>query len=141
MGELGEDRIKHLQMVQDAIARMAEESGRLKRYALITIGVLASASVASKVATLALFGAAMAMVFGALDARYLQQERWFRAHFDLVRAGNGPTDFGMTPDDETRQAHSLASAMAGWSIIGFYGALLGMSLLLALVVTALPVAG
>ena len=73
-------------------------------------------------------------VFWLLDAQYLAQERWYRRLYDRVRGGEGPTDFAMTPDAETRGAETVARTAFGWSVAPLYGVLLILSLILAQVV-------
>jgi hypothetical protein len=131
MAELSTDRITHLGMIQAVITRMAGESARMKQFALAAIGVLASTSAATQAVSLAYVAGALSVLFCLLDARYLQQERWYRDFYDQVRAEAGPTDFRMTPDAEVRQRHTLVEALRGWSVAPLYGALVGIAVVLA----------
>lgn len=130
------DRVTHLQMIQDVITRMANESGRMKRFALLTLGVMASASVASQMWVLALFAAVLVAVFGSLDAKYLRMERLYRVHFEAVRQKKGPTDFAMKVDKAMLSEPASENAWLSWSVRGFYVALIGMGLSLAIVVAS-----
>lgn len=130
MTEMTQDRIDHLKMIQDVITRMAGESAKMKQYALAALGVLASTAQATGSVSLALIAAVMAVVFWLLDARYLAQERWYRALYDEVRAEPGPTDFRLTPGEEIRSGMTVAKAARGWSVAPLYGTLTTIALLL-----------
>lgn len=136
---LPDDRIKHLELVQNVISRMANESGRMKRFGLLSVGILASVSKATNAPSLAAVGCALAFVFWLLDSRYLQQERWYRAHFDEVRKMNGPTDFNLTPSEEIRKTNDLGKAMLGWSTAPIYGMMVLVAFLITLATNATPV--
>lgn len=134
MTELSDNRITHLGMIQNVITRMADESARIKQFALAALAALASTSAATHSAALAYVAAVMAIVFWLLDARYLAQERWYRRLYDKVREGKGPTDFAMTPDADIRGQVTLATTAFGWSVAPLYGSLLIIAVLLAQVV-------
>lgn len=119
---LCDDRIRHLEMLQAAIARMAGAAAAIKNLSLI-IGAGALAFLAtSKEPTLALFAALLTVAFWFLDARYLQQEKWFRDMFDKER-GLDPTEpasFVMTPSKEIRNATGIGYGLCSWSTWGLY---------------------
>ena len=135
MPELSETRIVHLGMIQDVITRMAGESARMKQFALAVLGALAATSEATTSPALAWVAGVLTIVFWFLDAQYLAQERWYRSLFDHVRGGDGPTDFTMTPDAETRGADTIARTVFGWSVAPLYAVLLILSLILTQVVS------
>lgn len=83
---------------------------------------------------LALFATFLVAVFGALEAKYLRIERLYRAHFEAVRQKQGPTDFAMKPDKAMLKDPASENAWLNWSVRGFYVALIGMGLCLAIVV-------
>ncbi|MDJ0628833.1 MAG: hypothetical protein QNJ44_11280 [Rhodobacter sp.] len=134
MAELTENRVKHLEMIQAVISRMASESARMKQFGLAAVGILASTAEATDAPALALVGALLALIFWALDARYLQQERLFRGHYDEIRGEIGETDFRMDPSDAIKAKHTAWGAFIGWSTSLIYGALLVVSLFLAFAV-------
>ena len=72
------ERTKHLEMIQGVIARIAGTSAAMKRYCIIAVavGVAMYKTIDAADAILALV--TMIAVFWMLDARYLQQEKWFR---------------------------------------------------------------
>ncbi len=72
------------------------------------------------------------MVFWGLDARYLQQEKWFRDMFDRERGGDPaqPASFVMTPDDATRAKTNILYGFKSWSTVWLYGPLIVFLLVL-----------
>lgn len=79
------DQVKHLEMIQAIITRMAQNSFALKGWAVtIVTGILALGAAAGngRIAWLALVPA---VAFWGLDSYYLRQERLFRKLYDRVR--------------------------------------------------------
>lgn len=124
MIEFCDAKIKHLDMLQRVIERMAAESARTKQFCLLSIAALASTSSATGVWGLGLVAALLTLVFWGLDAMYLRQERWFRSLYDEARANPDTVDFVMTPASEVRVRHSISDAMLGWSVAFLYGGLI-----------------
>jgi hypothetical protein len=108
----------------------------MKQLSLVTIGALGSVSEATASWPLALAAVAMTLVFWALDAKYLTQERWYRDLYEQVRGKAGPADFAMTPDAAIRAKHRLGDAMRGWSTSPLYGTLLALAVLLTFTIAA-----
>lgn len=80
-----ENKIKHLELVQDIINRMASNSFMLKGWAVTLVaGIFA---LASKDADKMYFLVAYipVLVFWGLDAYYLLQERLYRSLYDKIR--------------------------------------------------------
>lgn len=101
--------LAHLQMIQDVIKRMAHCSFQLKQWSIIifsaNLSIIISIGYASflpsELACFAVFLVATPfMVFWAMDAFYLRQERAYRKLYDLIRARE-KTDYDMavTVDD------------------------------------------
>lgn len=137
---LRDDRIRHLEMLQAAIARMAGAAAAIKNLALIIVAGALAFLATSEEATLALFAALLSVAFWLLDARYLQQEKWFRDMYDRER-GVGPSEpasFVMTPSQEIRGATGIGYGLRSWSTWGLYAPVIVFLLILWLV---LPAAG
>ncbi len=119
---LGDDRIQHLQMLQAAIARMAGAAAAIKNLSLVIVAGALAFTASAKEPTIALFAAALTLAFWFLDARYLQQEKWFRDMFDKERAidSNEPASFVMTPSKEIRDKTSITYGLKSWSTWGLY---------------------
>lgn len=91
------DRLKHLELLQPVISRMALNSFALKGWSVtVTAGLLglAARGANSGFAVVALYPA---LAFWSLDAYYLRQERRFRALYDAVRSNAQVEPFSMDP--------------------------------------------
>lgn len=127
------DRVKHLEMIQGVIARMANSSAWMKRLAIVVVGGAAALAVRgnSSASVLPALAVILTVIFWLMDARYHQQERWFRALFDKVReedTGHRP-DFRMEPSAEIRSLSNFRQSAFSWSSFPYYGALTAFLLL------------
>lgn len=80
-----EVKIKHLELVQNVISRMATNSFILKGWTITLISILFSLAINTSnimFVSLAIFPA---LIFWGLDAYYLKQERQFRKLYDYIR--------------------------------------------------------
>lgn len=118
-----EEKMKHLEMIQSVITRMASNSFALKGWAVTLVaGIFA---LANKDANEAYFLVAYIpiIVFWGLDAFYLLQEKLFRALYDHVRVlPDAEIDFSM--DTSLKDFHggknTYVSCLISKTIIGFY---------------------
>lgn len=89
MGQsVDEATVKHLEMVQAVISRLAQNSFALKGIAatlVVGIGVFARLSLEPSAV---LFALVPATVFWGLDGWYLRTEKLYRALYDAVRQGD-----------------------------------------------------
>lgn len=114
-------RLKHLEMVQAVIARLANTGASHKNYCLtITTAIIGLAVTLQKPAVV-LIVLLPICVFAFLDAQYLKTERRFRDLFESIRAEDWASapSFSMTP----MSSPSYWRALRSWSIAGFYGGL------------------
>ena len=80
-----DNKIKHLEMIQDIINRMAKNSFALKGWAVTLVaGVFALASKDAE-KLFCLIAYAPILIFWALDSYYLMQERLYRSLYNKVR--------------------------------------------------------
>lgn len=114
MSDTTSERVEHLKLLQAAISRMAGESANIKRYALASTAAILSVATAAEAPVLAFLGALLLLLFWAMDAQYLAQERWFREMYEEARAGKLEL-FVLTPPESVRGRHRLTSTMRGWS--------------------------
>lgn len=128
---LSDQKIKHLDMIQGIITRMASESSSMKRYALAAAAAVNSTAAGTDTWYLALAGAALTGVFWLMDAQYLSQERQFRSLYDTVRKPETPADFSLKLSPAIRAQHPISKAMFGWSVGWLYGCLMILSLIIA----------
>lgn len=132
-GVLSDDRIRHLEMLQAAIARMAGAAASIKSLGLVIAAGALAFLASSPEPRIALAAAGLMLAFWLLDARYLQQEKWFRDMFDLERSldPTTPASFVMTPSAEIRARTSIRYGLISWSTWALYGSLIAFLLILA----------
>lgn len=97
---LSDNKVKHLEFIQDVVSRMAHNSFMIKNWCItITIALLA---VSSKIDNIAFMIVSIfsTIVFWMLDAYYLQQERRFRVLYNDAIAPDFPV-FKMSPSNES----------------------------------------
>lgn len=94
-----ESKLKHLELIQGVINRMASNSFRLKEWSVVLVSAILFLAAREDSGEAALIGLAPALVFWGLDAYFLRQERLYRTLYDDVRMLE-PTeiDFSMKTD-------------------------------------------
>lgn len=95
-----DDYVKHLEMIQGVVDRLAENSFRYKGWCITLVSALRALAAKDLHPGYALIGMLPAACFWWLDAYYLCQERLFRRLFERVRVKGlapdaPPTDFSM----------------------------------------------
>jgi hypothetical protein len=91
-------RLKHLELIQKVITRMANNSFLLKGWSVtILSAILAIAASKDGLRQIVWIGFLPAVTFWLLDGYFLRQERLYRKLWDRLRAGNQETqtDFSM----------------------------------------------
>lgn len=93
------DQITYLGMIQDAIKRMADNSFKIKNWAVVVsaglLGVYFSENQNPQILKALLF---IAIVFMFIDAYYLSLEKAFRRKYDEARTYENVTLFDMVPN-------------------------------------------
>lgn len=114
-------RVKHLEMLQAVISRVAGQGATVKNYCITLVTAIGGFAVTLEKPNAALLGLLAITIFWLLDARYLFIERKFRDEFDEVRLG----DWGIQPTFEIRPKGKIfcpyVCSLFSWSIFGFYG--------------------
>lgn len=130
-----EQKMKHLDLVQGVISRMAGNCFMLKGWAVTLVAAIFALS--SKDANLLFFLIACVPVaaFWALDAYYLMEERLYRALYAKVCATEpDKIDFSMkaTYEDFPDEKNTYFSAFFSKSVMSFYAPLFGVCILIIL---------
>jgi hypothetical protein len=115
--------IKHLDLVQSVISRMAQNSFHLKGWS-VTVATATVALAAKEsspgLATLALFPAA---AFWGLDAYYLRQERLYRKLYEAIAdPPKTVRPFSMTTEDYAGEVRSWVKTLAAKSVLPLHAA-------------------
>ena len=129
-----EPKLKHLELIQGAVNRLASDSFRMKGWTVVLVAalfVLLARHEQPMVAYIALFPV---VAFWGLDGYFLWQERLFRAHYDHVRTlPDDEIDFSM---DTRGYRDSVRRRWLGTTLsrtlIFFYGALVAAVVAVAL---------
>jgi hypothetical protein len=141
-------RIKHMEMIQAVVSRLAGNSFLIKGWALTITGVFLGFALDRDNSDLAVAAFVPILMFWMLDAYYLRSERLFRALYDEVRTGDAwvkPFYMGGTSrkfvkrvrEGETSAAKSAASRWRTfWSqtLWPFYLVLLASTVLVIVVI-------
>ncbi|WKZ71127.1 MAG: hypothetical protein QY331_07665 [Melioribacteraceae bacterium] len=91
-----ESKLKHLEMIQGIINRMAQNSFMLKGWSVIIISALFVLAAKDSVKEFVYLGYFPAVIFWVLDSYFLWQEKLFRKLYDKVRSiSNEDIDFSM----------------------------------------------
>ncbi|MBB6416038.1 hypothetical protein [Streptomyces sp. AK010] len=80
---LDEQRLRHLELLQNVIARLGNNSFLIKGWCITLSGVLVAVADRSRAATIPV-ALALAVGFWLLDGYYLRQERLFRALYEKI---------------------------------------------------------
>lgn len=129
-------RVKHLDYVEAVVTRLAGQSAALKGQCVTVTTAICGFAATLKMPVIIWIAALPILTFAWLDAKYLNEERLFRALYETVRTGDwasAPT-FEMKTD---RSKSSVWSTLFSWSVFGFYGpvALVAAALMVALIQT------
>jgi len=116
-----ESKLKHLELIQGVINRLASDSFRMKGWTVVLVAavfVFLARQDAFDAGYIALLPVA---AFWGLDGYFLRQERLFRDLYDHVRAlQDGQIDFSMNTTDFDQSWFRAAFSITLWP---FYGAL------------------
>jgi len=127
-----EAKLKHLEFVQAAINRMANNSFLLKGWSVTLLGGLVAISLKEIDSRYVIVSFAVLIFFWLLDSYYLSYERSFVKLYDHVRlAESGNTDFSMDPKP-FRAGTSWWKSAFSTTIALFYGGLLVAGFLIIL---------
>ena len=110
-----EEKLKHLEFIQNVITRMNTNSFQLKEWAIVIISAVLALYASTKNPCFIIIGVFPAFIFWALDAYYLMQERKFRGLYnDVAGVTEKPKDikpFEMRPDLYIKGKYSYLSVL------------------------------
>ena len=144
MSGLGEDVVKHLEMLQPSVTRLAQNSFACKAWAVALVSAIFALVTNDGSCRLVLIALLPALVFWGLDAYYLRQERLVRrlynvvrrAHPDVRRAGA----FSMDPEPYEHRHPNIAywlQVCLSPTRISLYGAIVLVTLVFAVVLVCM----
>jgi hypothetical protein len=120
-----EKKLKHLEMLQAIISRMARNSFLLKGWNVVLVSaIFALASTESK-ASLVFLAYLPAAIFWLLDGYFLHQERLFRKLYDKVREmDEDDIDFSMNTEPVRSEVASWLRVTFSRTLLLFHGVIL-----------------
>lgn len=129
---MNEHSVKHLELIQSVVTRMAQNSFALKGWA-VTLVVAILALGAKESAKFLLVALLPAVIFWGLDGYYLRQERLFRRLYDAVRKASGSEGDLFSMDTSAYEQDVRGWLRTCWSttIAWYYGPMVMAILVLA----------
>lgn len=133
-----EKKIKHIEMVEAIIERMARNSFQLKGWSMTLITLVGAISAQGSDKRFIVLAFIPNLGFWILDSFYLQQERKYKQLYkNIIKKDETQIDFNLdannlTENDDEKKRHCIWKCMFSITEIGFY--LLIAVALLALVV-------
>jgi len=118
-----EAKLRHLEMVQGVINRMASNSFQLKGWGVVLVSALLVV-ISNDSSAWLLIGLVPTLVFWGLDAYFLCQERRYRDLYDNVRRLDpDEIDFSMKTTRSAGRHLTWTSAFLSITLVPFYLAL------------------
>lgn len=129
MGGIGkekmESKVKHLEMIQAIIKRMANNSFLLKGWSVILVSALFALGAKDSNRTFILLAYFPALAFWILDGYFLQQERLFRKLYDKVRGmKNEDIDFSMDTSIAKEEVKCWSCVCCSKTLLIFHGVII-----------------
>jgi hypothetical protein len=123
------EQVKHLELIQGVISRLAGNSFALKGWAVTLVAGLFALAADKTNFGFVIIAIFPVLVFWGLDAYYLTKERVFRQLYDDVRMASA--NFSMNTDEATKNVDTWGKVLMSTTIAWFY---LPLAALLAAVV-------
>lgn len=126
-----ENKLKHLEMIQNIIARMGSNSFLLKGWSVTLVSALIALATSDTDKRFVLIAFFPVIMFWVLDGYFLRQERLFRKHYDKVcKTDNVSIDFSMSTAPYGNEVSSLLAVVFSQTLVMFYGTIIGVIILL-----------
>jgi hypothetical protein len=117
----GENKRKHLEMIQGVINRMASNSFLFKGWSITIIAGISAFAAKDTNLNLMIIPIAATMLFWGVDAYYLMLERAFRKLYEGVAAKDeADIDFAMRPNKQLSGLRSWISTLFSRPVLTFF---------------------
>lgn len=130
------DKVKHLEMIQMVINRMASNSFAYKAWMVGILSALFAVSISTSITALLVLSLIPLLIFWLLDAYYLYQERIFREFYNEIRRLSDDewerNPFSMDCRNAKESAKSYFDAVFSHTIVPLYGSLVVLIIVLLL---------
>ncbi len=129
-------KIKHLEMIQGVINRMASNSFVLKGWTVVLISALFALAARDSNKLYIYLAYFPSLAFWVLDGYFLRQEKLYRKLYDKVRnTKESDIDFSMDTTLLTKEVHTWSEVILSVTLSVFYGASILTILLVMMVST------
>jgi hypothetical protein len=129
-----EKKLRHLEMIQGVVNRLAHCSFLLKGWSVVLFSALFALAVGDTQPLFVCVASLPGIAFWVLDVYFLRQERLFRRLYDYVRIlEDDAIDFSMDTSIIKDQAASWQEVTLSNSLLIFHGTLIG-SIIITMVV-------
>lgn len=119
-------KLKHLEMLQNIIDRMAGNSFSLKGWSVVLVSALFALAASDSNTYFVYLAYLPSMMFWILDGYFLWQERLFRKLYDRVRtASESEIDFSMDTSSVRGEVSSWIGTMFSRTLLIYHGTILG----------------
>jgi len=121
-----ENKLKHLELIQNIISRMASNSFLLKGWSVTLVSALFALAAKDQHLAFVYLAYFPAIAFWILDGYFLWQERLFRALYDQVRieTDDKKIDFSMNTKHLLKNVSSWIEIMFSSTLLIFHGAII-----------------
>lgn len=126
-----EDNNKHLEFAQSVITRMGQNSFLIKGWTIGLVSALFALSAKDSNQEFIFIAYFPAIMFWFLDSYFLYQERLFRKTYDDIRKG-GTVEFSLSTKKFDKGLSDWAAASFSKTILLFYGAIIGILIIIIL---------
>lgn len=119
-------RLKHLEMIQAVIARMAGNGFLIKGWSVTLLSAILALAVKDRIYAMIWVALVPCLTFWGLDGYFLWQERAFRRLWDIKsrEEQTAPTDFDMVAKDKRQHGDTWWRAVWSRTLLAFHGSLL-----------------
>ena len=122
MSVMTENKLKHLEFIQNVVNRLSTNSFLLKGWTVVLVGSLFVLSDQKDGAGFVYLAFLPALVFWGLDGYFLWQERVYRELYNRVRAKEADAiDFDMDTRDVTNDVSGWVHAIFSKTLVPFHG--------------------
>ena len=130
-----ENKLKHLEMLQNVISRMAGNSFLLKGWSVVMVSALFALAASNPKIHFVYLAYFPSIVFWILDGYFLWQERLFRKLYDKVRiASDTDIDFSMNTSSVTNEVSSWIGTMFSKTLLIFHGAIIATIIIVTAII-------
>lgn len=132
-----EAKLKHLEMIQGVINRMANNSFLLKGWSVILVSALFALAAKDSNKLYIYLSYFPSLAFWVLDGYFLRQEKLYRKLYDKVRNINdSEIDFSMDTSSLTNQVHTWSEVIFSKTLSFFHGVIV-LTILLVMLIASL----